>query len=65
LPSGPNISQRKQSISLGGQVLKENEKTQDADSLNPNISATEAKAKNAWFTSLKEVNSPVSDLFVG
>lgn len=33
--------------------------------MNPLISATEAKAKSAWFTALKEVNSPVSDLFVG
>jgi ubiquitin C-terminal hydrolase len=35
------------------------------ESFNPNISETEAKARAAWFQSLRVTNSPVTDLFVG
>ena len=35
------------------------------DSFNPNISALEAKARASWYQSLKQANSPISDLFVG
>lgn len=35
------------------------------DSFNPNITEVEAKARSSWYQSLKETNSPISDLFVG
>ena len=59
LDKNPSAKQSQQSLALNPSV------EQMADSFNPNITDVEAKARSAWFASLQQNVSAVSDLFVG
>ena len=59
LDKNPSAKQSQQSLALNPSV------EQMADSFNPNITDVEAKARSAWFASLQQNDSAVSDLFVG